>query len=136
NTRSTRTPEAASEQGSTMVSVAKGSGSTSGRRPAAPAAVTTSASRSSETPSVTSMTRVSRGSPWTRTAWPPMTVYGIRAAASALATRSRTSESTEDPRPTDVLFDPLQRIPGRQDAELPGFLQHALVEAELLLERQ
>jgi len=44
--------------------------------------------------------------------------------------------SSENPRPTDVLVDAVQRILEREHAGLACLLEHAVVEAQLLLERQ
>src|SRR5262245_46480955 len=63
-------------------------------------------------------------------------MYGRRVEARAPATRSRTSESTEDARPTDILVDAVQRVLQREHAELARLLDHAVVQAQLLLERQ
>src|SRR5688572_8925342 len=60
----------------------------------------------------------------------------MRAADSAPATRSRTSEITEGPRPPDVLVDAVERVLQRDDPELAGLREQAVVQGQLLLQRQ
>ena len=86
---STRMPDRVSSQGSTQVSRTHSCGASISRlSPSLSTAANTVSRCSGVTPKVTSTVRVRRGSPWIRTACPPITMYGRSRASNSQARRA------------------------------------------------
>src|SRR2546422_4966976 len=118
--RSTRIPVPGSAQGSTMVCFVKVSGSTSGFKSMDRTRRRTSASRSRSAPRVMSMSLVSRGSPYSSTAWPPMTIYGMPMLSSAFAIRSSRRSNIDHLGHANVHLNAVQWILKRQCPQQAG----------------